>query len=236
MIRQGIEKILELAGPKTLVINGRHYDDNHDPIPAPRIDSLVLETLSSLVSYAHSDLAKHVGIASSNHLRVHIKSHDTVRLITDANVDGARQVPAFASTTFEPYPFDQWVSSEDFMLYLKTKFVETPDLEFICKLISTIKLSKEDEIKDNGVSQTVSCKSGVHLVQDKPIPKTVTLRPYRTFMEIEQPASEFILRVRDSGGAQFKLVDADADMWKLVAKASILEHLAELKLGVPVLL
>jgi len=236
MIKQAIDRLLELAGPKTILINGRHHDNNHTPIRAPRIATLQLDTLSSLVAFAHSELGKHVGIAASTHLRVHIEGHDTVRLITDVNVDGIRQVPASASASFEPYPFDEWVSSEDFMLYLKTKFVETPDLEFISKLISTIKLSKEDEIKDNGVSQTVSCKSGVHLVQDKPIPKTVTLRPYRTFMEIGQPASEFILRVRDSGGAQFKLVDADADMWKLVAKASIVEHLAELKLAVPVLL
>ena len=51
--------------------------------------------------------------------------------------------------------------------------------------------------RDNGVSQEVEARQGVSLkalVQVKP---RVALRPFRTFLEVEQPVSEFLLRLDD---------------------------------------
>lgn len=47
----------------------------------------------------------------------------------------------------------------------------------------------------------------------------VSLRPYRTFQEVEQPESEFLLRLdKDEGVGLF---EADGGMWKLRARETV---------------
>ena len=53
----------------------------------------------------------------------------------------------------------------------------------------------------------------------------VPLRPYRTFLEVEQPESEFLLRLDDNGNVG--LFEADGGMWKQTAKASITAYFEE---------
>ena len=45
------------------------------------------------------------------------------------------------------------------------------------------------------------------------------LKPFRTFLEVAQPESEFILRVNDKGN--IGLFEADGGVWKLEAKRNI---------------
>ena len=46
----------------------------------------------------------------------------------------------------------------------------------------------------------------------------MTLRPYRTFQEVEQPASQFLIRVNERG---IQFVEADGGMWKLHARQTV---------------
>ena len=50
----------------------------------------------------------------------------------------------------------------------------------------------------------------------------VALRPFRTFLEVEQPESEFLLRLDDNGNVG--LFEADGGMWAQAAKANILAY------------
>ena len=62
------------------------------------------------------------------------------------------------------------------------------------------------------------------------VPNPVTLCPYRTFLEVEQPESQFVFRIKDEGGVQFKLVEAEGGMWKNEAMHLIKNYfLSELK-------
>ena len=45
------------------------------------------------------------------------------------------------------------------------------------------------------------------------------LRPYRTFLEVEQPESEFLLRLDEDGNVG--LFEADGGMWELEAKRRV---------------
>ena len=47
----------------------------------------------------------------------------------------------------------------------------------------------------------------------------LTLCPFRTFREVVQPESEFILRLDDKG--RVGLFEADGGRWKMEAKANI---------------
>ncbi|MEB9782308.1 hypothetical protein P4K16_30685, partial [Bacillus cereus] len=53
----------------------------------------------------------------------------------------------------------------------------------------------------------------------------VQLSPYRTFVEVEQPESKFVFRMRE--GARCGLFEADGGAWKLEAMNNIKEYLKE---------
>lgn len=65
--------------------------------------------------------------------------------------------------------------------------------------------------------------------EDVIVPNPVTLRPYRTFLEVEQPESKFIFRIREGSDGQpmFKLVEADGGLWKYEAVDAIKKYLTE---------
>ena len=52
----------------------------------------------------------------------------------------------------------------------------------------------------------------------------VRLRPFRTFLEVEQPESEFLLLVDADKG--IGLFEADGGVWKLEAKRNIADYFA----------
>ena len=84
------------------------------------------------------------------------------------------------------------------------------------------------DYSDNGVTQTVSVQSGISLAGTKKIPNPVSLAPFRTFVEVEQPESLFILRVTDGrSGPELALFEADGGAWRLAAINSIKDWLQE---------
>lgn len=93
------------------------------------------------------------------------------------------------------------------------------------------------QAEDDGVSQRTTVKQGVQLKENVTVKGRVTLRPYRTFREVEQPASEFIfrLRSRDGGVPECALFEADGGKWKLDAVLTIKAWLETQQLGMPVI-
>lgn len=88
------------------------------------------------------------------------------------------------------------------------------------------RISKDDSVtsEDNGVSQTVSARQGISLKSYERVRTRIPLRPYRTFTEVEQPESIFLIRVSDRG---ISFIEADGGMWKLSARETIKRFLEE---------
>ena len=76
---------------------------------------------------------------------------------------------------------------------------------------------------DNGINQTTTVKSGVASLAKATAPNPVTLRPYRTFTEVVQPSSQFVLRINKD--AELALFEADGGKWKLEAIKNIADYL-----------
>ena len=119
-------------------------------------------------------------------------------------VDGARKVSVFSSldrymrrdSLYEascdvPGFTDGFRDHEKAIIELRSKFAPSSGVEYLLDLISRI--SKENGVttKDNGVSQEVEARTGISLKQMVQIKPRVSMRPYRTFLEVEQPESEF---------------------------------------------
>lgn len=64
------------------------------------------------------------------------------------------------------------------------------------------------------------------------VPNPVKLKPYRTFLEVDQPVSEFIFRMKQDkyDGVLCALFEADGGAWKMEATERIKKYLeSELK-------
>lgn len=112
-----------------------------------------------------------------------------------------------------------WMDHEQAIIALRSMFVPSEDVDYLIGLLSWI--SKDDGVQsdDNGVSQTVTARSGVSLKNFERVKPRVSLTPFRTFTEVEQPTSEFILRLDDN--CRVGLIEADGGAWKMEAKQNI---------------
>ena len=93
----------------------------------------------------------------------------------------------------------------------------------LLKVAGNVKETSVKTVQDDGVSQVVAMSTGVASVEDVILPNRVKLKPYRTFVEVDQPESEFIFRVKE--GITFKLIEADGGAWRLEAIKNIKEYL-----------
>ena len=93
---------------------------------------------------------------------------------------------------------------------------------YLLDLLSRMTNENSVSTNDNGVTQTVEARQGVALNALVEIKPRVMLRPFRTFLEVEQPESEFLLRVDPDEGIGF--FEADGGIWKLEAKKNIADY------------
>ncbi len=107
---------------------------------------------------------------------------------------------------------------EEAQIALRTRFQETPDTLYAMKLVSDISLGAKVIYNDNGIATTITTQKGVALQTNEQIRPLVKLRPYRTFQEVEQPESIFLIRVSDRG---ISFIEADGGMWKLKARETV---------------
>ena len=54
--------------------------------------------------------------------------------------------------------------------------------------------------------------------------RKITLKPYRTFAEVDQPESLFLIRISERG---ISFIEADGGMWRLTARKTIKEYLEQ---------
>lgn len=110
------------------------------------------------------------------------------------------------------------------MIELQSMYAATGDRDYLLALLSHIDTSQGVSTMDNGVTQEVSVRRGVALKEQQTVQPIVHLQPYRTFLEVKQPASDFLLRIDKDGHPA--LYEADGGAWKLEAKRNIAGYLS----------
>lgn len=192
--------------------------------PEPSASPLEVNTLQGIVDY--------LALNESDHPIIHIVGHDAVNVIGVAT-GHFKQRDKFLSATCKPVlgstlTFGQYADSEMFIVALQSLFVMTDELEGVLRVVGNIKEESVRTTGDDGRTQSVIAKSGIAKVEDVEVPNKPTLQPYRTFREIDQPKSPFILRLRSGVNGQkptCALFEADGGGWKLVAIQRIKEWL-----------
>ena len=167
---------------------------------------------------------------AANTLYIEVRSHNQVVAYTgmfkDDEDDFMRLQLYEAAESLMPGAPTRYMDYDEARIKLNACFMATPDRDYVLRMLSSIVKGDQAEIKDNGISQTVKVQTGIQMMGTETIRPIVSLKPYRTFPEVDQPESDFLLRVKDD---QVGLFEADGGMWKLQAKANIKEYL-ELRL------
>ena len=111
---------------------------------------------------------------------------------------------------------------ETAIIELRSKYQPTEDVSYLLKLLSSMTIENKATTDDNGLTQQITVKKGVALSENVIVKPIVKLRPYRTFYEVPQPESEFLVRIGDNGTIGF--FEADGGMWKMTARHNIKDY------------
>lgn len=204
-------------------------DKNLSLIERPRAFTLEVHTLTGLIDYVQSNLD---GLEKQRLMAV-VKSPMAVDLISPLSMaDRNRETYIRAiCESQDANLYGRFMGLEEFIIWLQAGFVQDEVIKELLKIDGNIKDEMVTQINDDGVSQQVTARAGIARVENVRVPNPVILRPYRTFREIEQPASSFIHRMRSGAakgeGPTCMLKKADGDAWQLEAIKLIKAYLKE---------
>lgn len=217
MLKEALAYIVSLKDNKTYNINGETYSDRELHRIAPYIArplSIDVNGLDSIVKLVHHELA----LLHNYPLFIRVDGPRRVSVFSALDGDMCRD-DLYRAVCDAPDFKGGWRDQQAAIIELRSAFVPNEGTDYLLDLLSRI--SKDDSVssEDNGVSQTVTAKQGISLKSYERLRTRVPLIPYRSFTEIEQPESEFILRMDDDG--RVGLFEADGGKWKLTAKDRI---------------
>lgn len=219
MLKAMIEKIEKMAGPKVYDIEGEHYASADLKRIDPKKDFPKSITLTGLDSVCKMVTNEAADLFAGDQILIQVVDYRTVRVFTtlDGEMDRCWLYECQADTP--KIRVNSYMTHEEAVVQLRSLYIPGPDTEYLLQLLSSI--SKESKVtsSDNGVTQTVEARQGIALTQSVPVKPRVILRPFRTFLEVAQPDSEFLLRL-DNGG-NVGLYEADGGVWKLEATRNI---------------
>lgn len=219
LTKEAIEKIEEMSKVETFEFNGHTYTSK----PVTRVKglspaTLKINTLDSFVELIKAEIKKF-----PNPLFVCIGADaQTVTAYSTLKSDAERDVPYSAIAILPHFRFGEWLNIEDMIISLKSKFIQTEDTDKLVSLLGNITSTESVSVKDDGFTQNVEARKGISMVQNIDIKPIIKLKPYRTFLEVEQPESEFLFRLKDGRAAIF---EADGGKWILEAKKNIQTYL-----------
>lgn len=226
MLKSFIQYIVGLSAPIVQEINGETYSDKtlHRIQHIPYADSIGMNTLSSLIEYIKSGVD-----TFSGKMIIHVKSPTQVSMYSALDVERNREEIVEVRANVPEFRFNSFDGHESFVIGVQSKFVDDPatDKALLLKFAGTVEAGSVSEYGDDGISQKATVKTGIASKGDAIIPSPARLKPFRTFIEVDQPVSSFVFRMKDDrcGGVQCALFEADGGAWKISAMEAIKEYL-----------
>ena len=227
MIKEALEYIVGMRKAELLEIHGDTYSDKSlERIGkyTPRAAAIEMTTLSSLVDYIKSKVD-----TMAEKMIIQVVSPTEVELFSALDDDRKREKLVKVVAVLPEFCFNSFTEKERFVIGLQAKFVDDPatDKALVLKFAGTVENRTIAEYGDDGVTQKASVKTGIASKGEAIVPNPVKLRPYRTFVEVTQPVSEFIFRLRDAKyeGIECAIFEADGGAWKNAAMKEIKKYL-----------
>lgn len=199
--------------------------------PDPMLQPLTVSGLLGICEYFDAHKGSKAGAIA------HVMAYNRVVVITEPSGRFAQRhahVTAVAEWP-EGLKFGHYLDLETFNVQLQSLFADSGDRARVLACVGKVKDVNAAEVNDDGVTQNVTVKAGIAREDRDQAPNPVVLAPFRTFRELAQPESPFVLRLRAGQPPTAALHEADGGAWKLEAVARIKAWLRERLEGVPVI-
>jgi hypothetical protein len=227
MIKNALEYLVSLKPNQTYQIDDYAYSDHElHRIDPPRYykKTLSFGSLDAIVKMIRNEIEDYRVTEGGLPVFIQVAAYNRVEVFTRPDLTETREFPYNAicdDADFQP----GWRTQDKAIIELKSRFLPTADTEYLIDLISRINNDQGVRSEDNGVSQTVTVKSGISLMSTEKVKPRLALQPFRTFREVDQPVSEFILRLDEQKGVG--IFEADGGIWKMEAKDNIQKYFEE---------
>ncbi|MEM9552640.1 MAG: hypothetical protein AAGC60_00150 [Acidobacteriota bacterium] len=151
-----------------------------------------------------------------------------------------RDTVASAKLPYAPLEFGAWIGLEAFRIAVLGLVEDSTDRAALLAALKTVSHKEVTTIRDDGTGQSVAVSAGKESSDAwMALPSELTLTARRTFPEVEQPTSAFILRVRTSSDTEpgARLIETDGGLWRIAAvnavKAYLVAALEEREIELP---
>lgn len=232
LVREADGKLLEIGG-RTFCTRSLHNPPEPQPEEIPA--TLVFHTLQSLAEYARDKIDR--GYMDRRNIFVHVVSPTQVDLRTGIfGENNQRACLAQAKHTPSGFVFGKWYDMEMMNILLQSLFEPTDGRRAALSVVGTVKHEAVQTADDTGTTQKVTAMKGIVTTAKVEVPNPIMLRPYRTFIEIDQPDSPFVLRMTGGGDKPLlaTLIEADGGRWEIEAIKSAKLFLAGELAGVSI--
>jgi hypothetical protein len=242
--KETIEKIEQLVKDRmTVEVEGKTYTAAflHRVMYEPKVETTTVHTLRGFCGFINNNIDHRI---DKNGSLIVVDSHEQVRIISEVfgeDLTRETQAQATLDEALETFPFGKFLSQEEFAIRFRSLFVpkDEDDFNYVLSYASKLTGGVSIDGDDDGITQQVSVKRGVSgALKDriglKPI---VKLSPYRTFREVPQPESEFLLRVRldNNDSPTVAIFEADGGAWINQAMENIVQYIQSLVEDIPVI-
>lgn len=218
--KEALQYLVELQPHEIVEVGDQQFSTTPlHYIKEARPEALVVNNLSGLVTYLVDNFDNQPPVL------IQVESPTEVSVLSTFNRDMQRNVLLRAKALIPSIPFERFEGVENFNIMLQSCFVENEDRAKVLQVVGNVREEEVVNFGDDGVSQQVTASAGVRVVEQVKVPNPVTLKPFRTFVEISQPECQFVFRMQK--GPRAALFEADGGAWKLQAIASIKEYLTE---------
>lgn len=223
MLKEALEYLVGLGKVRTLEINGEtystvpmHYVKPFEYMP----ETLTVNGLDSIVKLIRSEMDRFNAVAGSGKMLIQVVSAKEVRVYTNLDYMYRRMYPYRALLDAKGF-CPGWRELDSAVMDLKCGCMKDENRDYVLRLISSLSSTESNSVEDNGVTQVVTVRKGIAMKGTEEIRELVELTPYRTFREVAQPRSQFVIRVKDG---KVGILEADAGVWELQAKLRIKEY------------
>lgn len=195
-IKEAIAYITGLAvkaeKPETIEINGRTYctKDLRRYDAADKAEPIKATTLTSLVDYIKESREE-----LRDRMIIQVVSATKVLLYSGLLAERDRETLFEVNALLPQFEYGREYDQESFLVAMQSCFQKTDDREAVTIMASNIVNTQQGTFSDDGVSQQAIIKTGVTTKDAAFVPNPVNLIPYRTFLEVPQPASDFVFRI-----------------------------------------
>lgn len=224
MIKKALEYIVGLGKPEIMEIGGQNYSDKTlvRVFNNPKATPVRMRTLTSLVDYIKAGVDEMPG-----RMVVHVEGPLEVSLYSQLDGDRTRETLVEVIGEVPEFKYGRYIRQEEFIISMQSKFIPTGNRDAVIKFSGAVENGTVKGYGDDGCTQKATVRKGITSREEMIVPNPVALAPFRTFLEVGQPESQFIFRMRDDGdgGVECAIFEADGGAWRNEAAENVKEYL-----------